>query len=163
MNATARQDVRKLFANIVDLWEERRPGPGLLPSRANFEMADFKPWLGWVSIYDIKYGDAIRFKIRLAGTQVTHIERANNTGRYLDEVFPPDKYPGVFEPYFEALAEKQPVYLQRTVPTLMGYPQVLSKLVLPVAADGRRPDKFINILHYSDTLDHEELAEPLII
>ena len=39
----------------------------------------------------------------------------------------------------------------------------LLAFVLPVAADGHRPDKFINILHYSDTLDHEELSEPLII
>lgn len=163
MLVAEKQTVRNIFANIVDFWEERRPGPGLIPARAHFDMADFRPWIGWVSIYDIEYGDPVRFRVRLAGTKVTLIEQADNTGRYLDEVFPPAQYPDVFSPYREALEKREPVYLQRDVPTLFGFPKTLSKLVLPVSNDGRRPDKFINILHYSDVVDHDEIAEPLVI
>lgn len=163
MSVSAEDSARNLFATIVRLWESRRPGPGLLPSRAQFDMTDFLDWIGWVSIYDIEYGDPVRFRIRLAGTQVTVIEQADNTGRYLDDVFPPKEYPDVFTPYFEAIEKRQPVYLQKSVPTVFGYPKTLSKLVLPVADDGRVPNKFINILHYSDVVDMDDVNEPLVI
>lgn len=163
MTAPAKENVRTIFAAVADLWLQRRPSAGLLPSRSAFDMLDFKPWLGWVSIYDIEYGDPIRFKIRLAGTQVTIIEQADNTGRYLDEVFPPADYPGVFAPYFEALESREPVYLQRTVPTRSGVSKTLSKLVLPVAQDGLRPDKFINILHYSAVIELDAAKQRLVI
>lgn len=159
----AQDSVHNIFSKIVDLWEEKRPAPGRLPARADFDMVDFKPWIGWVSIYDIEYGNPIRFRIRLAGTEITVIEQADNTGRYLDEVFPPDAFPTVFAPYFEALEERAPVYLQRRVPTLFDTDKTLSKLVLPMAQDGGRPDKFINILHYSDIVDYDELDERLVI
>ncbi|RVU38868.1 PAS domain-containing protein [Hwanghaeella grinnelliae] len=163
MSATDQDNVRKIFANIVDLWEARRPGPGLLPARADFDMTDFMDWIGWVSIYEIEYGDPIRFKIRLAGTQVTKIEQADNTGRYLDEVFPPDKHPLVYPPYFEALEIGGPVYLQRDVPTKSGVAKTMSKLVLPVAEDGIRPNKFINILHYAPVSHRDEIDGLVVI
>jgi len=163
MNSTSQDSVREIFADIVDLWEARRPGPGLLPSRADFDMTDFMDWIGWVSIYEIEYGDPIRFIIRLAGTQVTKIEQADNTGRYLDEVFPPKVHPLVYPPYFEALERRGPVYLQREVPTKSGVSKTMSKLVLPVADDGVRPNKFINILHYAPVSRREELAGRVVI
>lgn len=157
MNATSQDSVREIFADIVDLWEARRPGPGLLPSRADFDMTDFMAWIGWVSIYEIEYGDPIRFKIRLVGTNITVIEQADNTGRYLDDVFPPNKHPLVYPPYFEALEIGGPVYLQRQVPTKSGVPKTMSKLVLPVADDGVRPNKFINILYFSNLRKLDEI------
>lgn len=161
---TAPSDNRAVnFAPIVGLWESRRPGPGLLPARQNFDMPDFGPWIGWVSIYQIEYGAPIRFKIRLAGVQVTMIERADNTGRFLDEVFPPAEFPDVHAPYFEALETRLPVTLERRVPTKFGVEKTLSKLVLPVADDGRRSDRFINILHYSDIGDLYERDAPIAI
>ena len=163
MNATSQDSVREIFADIVDLWEARSPGPGLLPARADFDMTDFMDWIGWVSIYEIEYGDPIRFIIRLAGTQVTKIEQADNTGRYLDEVFPPKVHPLVYPPYFEALERRGPVYLQREVPTKSGVSKTMSKLVQPVADDGVRPNKFINILHYAPVSRHEELEGRVVI
>lgn len=162
-NKTEPGQGKVLFAGIVQLWESRRPGPDLLPARKDFDMVDFKPWLGWVSIHQIEYGDPIRFKIRLVGTNITVIEQADNTGRYLDDVFPPEKHPLVYPPYFKALEDRAPVYLQRQVPTRSGIPKTMSKLVLPVADDGRRPDRFINILHYSDIYDLYDRDAPLVI
>jgi hypothetical protein len=163
MNATSQDSVREIFADIVDLWEARRPGPGLLPSRADFDMTDFMPWIGWVSIYEIEYGDPIRLKIRLVGTSITVIEQADNTGRYLDEVFPPQAHPQVYPPYAEALEKRAPVYLQREVPTKSGVSKTMSKLVLPVADDGVRPNKFINILHYAPVDRHDEIEGQVVI
>ena len=145
------------FQTIVTTWEERRPGPGLIPARQAFDMTDFLPWIGWVSIYEIEYGEVPRFKIRLVGTNITRIEQGDNTGRYLDEVFPPAQFPFVYEPYALALKERRPVFNQRIVPTKSNLPKTLSKQVLPVAEDHQTPDKFINILHYEDVHDLDDI------
>ncbi len=173
METPGTDDTEHLFRDIVALWESRRPAPDLMPPRSAFDMLDFKDWLGWVSIYGIEYHKAVasgpythetvRFKILLSGTKVTIIDKADNTHRYLDDVFPPAKHPNVFSPYFDALSKRGPVHLMRTVPTVHGTAKTLAKLVLPVSDDGRTADKFINILHYSAADELFEIEEALVI
>ena len=151
------------FQQIIAIWEQRCPGPGLIPNRKAFDMTDFLPWIGWVSIYDIEDGSPPRFRIRLVGTQITRVDRADNTGRYLDDVFPPNEFPFVFEPYYQSLEERRPVFRQRVVPIRNSVPKTLSKLVLPVAEDFRTPNRFINILHYADLRDLDDLEGPVPI
>lgn len=147
------------FLPIIDLWKQRCPGSGLIPARSDFDMTDFMPWIGWVSIYEIEREPRIRFKIRLSGSLVARVDQKDNTGRYLDEVFPPPKYDFVYEPYMKALKTLQPVFIQRVVPTRHDIPKTLSKLVMPTAADNKVPDKFINILHYADVDDLDDIKE----
>jgi len=133
---------------LVRLWELRRPAPDLLPGRQHFDIPDLKPWLGWINICDVVQGPTRRYRMRLIGSQVAEIEKGNNTGRFLDEVFPPHQYPVVQADYDLALKTKEPAMSRRMVPTSGGIPHMLTKLVLPLASDGRHIDKFLVLLHF---------------
>lgn len=133
---------------LATLWEQRRPGPGLLPGRQHFDIPDMKPWLGWINICDLVEGPPRRYRMRLIGSQIAEIEKGNNTGRFLDEVFPASLYPAVRADYERALESRQPVASRRMVPTPGGVPHMLTKLVLPLATDGSTIDKFLALLHF---------------
>lgn len=143
---------------LVTLWELRRPALDLLPGRQHFDIPDLKPWLGWINICDVVQGPTRRYRMRLIGSQVAEIEKGNNTGRFLDEVFPPNQYPTVQADYETAITTRQPVLSRRMVPTPGGIAHMLTKLVLPLASDGQRIDKFLVLLHFRLPGPHDPLS-----
>ena len=58
------------FADLVRLWQERAPAPDRLPGRADFEVFDFKPWLGRIFIARIER-EPFNLRFSLWGTQLT--------------------------------------------------------------------------------------------
>lgn len=143
---------------LVALWERRRPAPALLPGRQHFDMLDLKPWLGWINICDVVQGPTRRYRMRLIGSQVAEIEKGNNTGRFLDEVFPPHQYPAVQADYDAAIATRGPVLSRRMVQMPSGIAHMLTKLVLPLASDGQLIDKFLVLLHFRLPGPHDPLS-----
>lgn len=137
---------------LIALWESRRPGPGpgLMPSRADFDMPDFRDLLGWVNMSDIEYTPEPRFRIRLEGSHVSELDGGDWTGRYLDEKFDRADHPEVFAPYDEALARREPALMTREVPVGEGRVRHMAKLVLPLARDGTTPDQFISVLYFEN-------------
>lgn len=57
------------FADVVRLWQERAPEGGL-PSRKNFDVFDFKAWLGRIFIARIER-EPFNLRFTLWGTQLT--------------------------------------------------------------------------------------------
>lgn len=133
---------------LVMLWERCRPAPDLLPGRQHFDIPDLKPWLGWINICDVVQGPTRRYRMRLIGSQVAEIEKGNNTGRFLDEMFPPSQYPAVQADYDTAIMTRKPVLGRRIIPIPGGVAHILTKLVLPLASDGQHIDKFLVLLHF---------------
>lgn len=160
---TKKDWARETLDGLADLWRARRPAPDRLPARRDFDMVDFKAVLGWVCIYDVERMAPPRLKIRLEGTAIQELDGAAWTGRYLDEKFPPGRYPRVFEPYERALASRRPVVVHRDVPVRTGTWRHLAKLVLPLADDGVTPDKTIAVLHYAHRLYEDVEPGELVV
>lgn len=142
--------VFEALRRLIALWESRRPGPGLMPARADFDMPDFRDLLGWVCMADIEYTPAPRLRIRLEGSQVCELDGGDWTGRYLDEKFDPAAHPEVFEPYFRAMERREPVLVRREIPIGGDRVRHLAKLILPLARDGVTPDQCINVLYFEN-------------
>ena len=73
---------------MLALWRDRCRD-GRLPARADFEPRDFAGHLGWIVLADVEQ-QPLRFRYRLIGTQVTAMAGRDMSGRYLDEIYPPE-------------------------------------------------------------------------
>ena len=58
------------FAELVGLWQARAPGDGGLPGRTDFDVFDFKHWLGRIFIARIER-EPFNLRFSLWGTQLT--------------------------------------------------------------------------------------------
>ena len=58
------------FAGLVGLWQERAPGEDRLPGRQDFDVFDFKEWLGRIFIARIER-EPFNLRFSLWGTQLT--------------------------------------------------------------------------------------------
>ena len=57
------------FRDLVALWKSRRAGRRL-PARADFDIEDFRAWLGWICLFDVIEGDVFDLQVRLWGTDI---------------------------------------------------------------------------------------------
>lgn len=76
---TYHPDVRAM----IDYWQSVHPEGGLL-GRRDFEPASVKPYLATIRLVDVE-GPPYRFRVRLAGTEITEFYRIDHTGRWFDE------------------------------------------------------------------------------
>lgn len=72
-------------------WEERR-GDRKMPSRADMNPADLKPYLGNIAMVDVLDGGA-EFRYRVVGTLLTQYFLTDPTGKTLSEAWPNPKGP----------------------------------------------------------------------
>ena len=76
------------IADLYDLWDSKRAGR-LLPSRCDFDIADLKPWLGWIALVDVlpnALPDGHDFKYRLVGSKFVRFHCSDPTGKLVSEV-----------------------------------------------------------------------------
>jgi hypothetical protein len=71
---------------IVDYWNAIHPEDGL-PGRQHFDPLDVPNLLSNIRLLDV-VGDPPRFRIRLMGTRLREFFGAEQTGCWLDELFP---------------------------------------------------------------------------
>ena len=102
---------------IVTLWR-RKCGDRLMPSRADFDVFDLRPWLGHISLCDVVPADAgstsgisdeFRFRLRLQGTHLVDAHAADYTGRFLDEAFPVEHLEPLLRPLRRCVVTRRPV------------------------------------------------------
>jgi hypothetical protein len=72
------------FEDLVRVWQDRRRGR-LLPSRHDFDIGDFAPWLGRVFIARVER-DPFDLRFTLWGTQLREWWRVDYTGRTIGEL-----------------------------------------------------------------------------
>lgn len=169
-------DVHSKFDELIALWHSKPKSDAGAPLRKEFDWSDFSSFYGWVVIYEVEnpdqaegraplpeagpadaplhadptgFGHTARFLVRMIGTNVARVHKADHTGKYLDLVFPRDKHPFVFAPIEQAVAEIQPVVTDHPVPVLGGYDMRLTKLLLPFSSNGEQVDHVMGVLYYS--------------
>ena len=133
-------DIREpRLRGLWEYWTGKRAGVAL-PGRAAISPLEMRPWLGNLLLMDVVDGGR-DFRYRLHGTQLVQLFGADLTGRLVGEL-------GVRD-VERLLAEGRTVVASRswhyTEETVVAEKQhiAISKLILPLAADGRAVDMMI--------------------
>jgi hypothetical protein len=138
-----------LHVDLYRYWQGRRRD-GRLPARADIDPTAIVALLPHLTLVDIVDG---RFRYRLVGTKVVEDLGRELTGAFIGaSVQPPDYAAKICAVYEHARSRAVPVFAQGGYRTPTGAVHSVSRLLLPLAADGRRVDMLIvsRVAHYPD-------------
>lgn len=78
----------KRLVDILRYWQDKR-GDRLMPSRRDIDVLELKAHVGRLHFIEVEY-EPFRLRYRLIGTDTTEALDRDMTGRYFDEIYPPD-------------------------------------------------------------------------
>ena len=141
-------DQKRLHA-VYAYWDSKRNGRAM-PSRADIEPADLKPFLPQLVLLDV-VGDPPRFRYRLVGTEVTRVRqglgKGDPTGEFVDDVTHHQGTAAVLAHYRRVVAERRPSIDAGTYTPSPERPWLrFKRLVMPLAADGATVDMLLVVL-----------------
>jgi hypothetical protein len=83
---------------------------GQLPQRADIDPLRMPTkLLPHILLIDVEAGATPRFRWRLLGTHITKVLGRDSTGKYIDDILPPELYDEFVEPLVWAIAKRRPV------------------------------------------------------
>ena len=132
-----------LTGRFYDYWLSIAP-PGALPGRQHVEPEGMAPWLSRLWMLDV-YRDPLRFRCRLAGSDMVRSIGREVTGKWLDEVHPQSVTHKSSRDRLRIVAELGQPTWRRGTPRWPRQPEfrITESLILPLAGDGRTVDKVI--------------------
>jgi hypothetical protein len=134
-------------AALYRYWEARKRGSNL-PSRADIDPAEMKPWLPGLVLVDVsELSSERRITYRVVGTAVCMHRGFDPTGRPVQEGLYGKVRDEVLENYRIAIEERSIVFDYDPTPSRSGCAREIGTLFLPLSGDGKRVDK---ILIYQD-------------
>lgn len=130
---------------IVDYWVSIHPETGL-PGRQHFDPLEVPRLLPNIRLLDVA-GDPPRFKIRLMGTRLREFFGAEQTGSWLDELFPNLDGSITHTELVRTIETREPRW-RRGKPALDIEKDFLDmeRVYLPFAHDGRTVDMILTYL-----------------
>lgn len=129
-----------LHAELYRHWDQKRGGR-LLPARADFDPSEIRTALPHLQLLDIVDG---RFRYRLVGTQVSADIGRDMTGSFAGtNVHPPGYGQAIVDLYERVRRSRRPLFAAAEYETPAGIIQALSRLLLPLGADGRTVDMIL--------------------
>jgi len=130
---------RKLFT----YWQEIK-GDREMPSRADFSPLKLPEILPSIILADV-HRDPLRFKIRLAGTQVVSVSGLEPTGGWVDDFPHTEK---IIDRYSWIVKHKKPYLTEDKLRWVLKNFKKYSGLALPFSTDGENVDIIISCNHY---------------
>jgi hypothetical protein len=133
----------ELTRRFYDYWLSIAPF-GTLPGRQHVVPEQMKAWLSRVWLLDI-YRSPLRFRCRLAGSDMVRSLGHEVTGRWLDEVHPLSVTQADSRDRFRVVAELGRPTWRRGAPRWARQPEfhLIESLLVPLAADGHTIDKIM--------------------
>lgn len=127
-------------------WQTKRRG-GLLPGRNDIDIVDLRPLVGWMHLIDVSHDDPGEWKYRVSGTLVRFDPQRINPSNLRIRDFPSSIYrESLIEDYTAVKFTGVPAY--HNVVALVNFRHYsYSRLILPMAADGRRVDTLLVCIH----------------
>ena len=126
---------------LFDYWRSKTRGR-VMPARADIDPVEMKTLLPYIMLFDVE-GPPLDFRVRLIGTAITAIARADHTGRRLTELA--GKGPGsiAFDSMAQVVHQARPLVVD--TPYVGGQEGVLlrSNVLLPLGGDGATVDKVL--------------------
>lgn len=135
----------RLTRQFYDYWLSISP-PGALPGRQHVVPEHMAPWLSRLWLLDV-YRNPLRYRCRVAGSDMVRSIGAEVTGMWLDEVHPSSVTNPASRDRFRIVAEQGRPTWRRGEPRWARRPEfrITESLLLPLAADGRTVDKIIAV------------------
>jgi len=133
---------------LHNFWVERRQADRL-PGRLEFDPFTFPDLLPWIILHDvIDLGGRRRYRIRVEGTEVAKMFGTHRSGKWLEEVFPPEDAERIHRAYDTVVETREP-RTWRTHATLPSGAIVhYTRLLMPLASDGRNVDRLLGMLEF---------------
>ncbi len=127
---------------LLDLWHAKRRD-GRLPARRDFAFEDFRPWLGWITLLEVR-DDGADFYFTLHGTAAVDRYRIDMTGKKASEL-PANWSKTIIHGYRDVVRLRQPaISRHRLKDSQFEYSWL--RLLLPCADDGRNVDRIIALI-----------------
>lgn len=147
---------------LFDYWRSKFPEKGL-PGRQHLDPVEIPSLLSMLYLVDVVwFGESLRFRYRLLGTDITGRAGRDMTGRWLDEVFPESAtYARIKQVYLDIIETLQPH---------LGLFNILSpgrehiranRIVLPLASDGSSVDMLLGMWVYDDAASQPPRGHPV--
>ncbi|MGH6948510.1 MAG: PAS domain-containing protein [Kiloniellales bacterium] len=95
-----------------------------------------------------------RLRCRLSGTAITHFYGFEATGKYLDDLVPPEVRENRLEIFHRPLATRLPIYYIGRVVTEGRDHWRIARLLLPASSDGAAADILLGAVAYRAASDH---------
>ncbi len=92
---------------LYDYWLDKRAGRRL-PARQDIVAAELKSHLGRIHIIEFEY-EPFRMRYRLIGSKSTELLGRDMTGRYFDEIYPPEILAGMHDLFWWIAQNKAPL------------------------------------------------------
>jgi hypothetical protein len=136
-----------LLGSALAYWNARR-GDRLMPSRRDIDPVGIPPrTLPNLQIIDVIDGGA-RFRYRLIGTATVEAYGEDFTGRYPDEMFPPELRDFIHGVYGEVCSSKAPVFLSNRYVTAKGFELGSKRIYMPLSDDNRDVSHIFGVLKF---------------
>lgn len=132
---------------IHDYWLARKPEDGL-PSRRDIDPTDFPRLLPRIAVIACEEKDGrIRYRYRLAGTEIVTRAGRDPTGKYFEDLYQGDYLATAMALYDDLRASKQPHFSERVFPIGDGESYLrYDRLILPLASDHQTIDQFLLLI-----------------
>lgn len=137
-------------ARLYEYWLDIHPGGDRLPGRQHFDPAELgsrhPALLQHLWLVDVER-NPLRFRLRLVGSAVYMTSPFARAGHYIDEFIDPVSRTETLQASFTTLVETGEPAFRRGRPHGLSNRSArpLSRLSLPLAADGRTVDMILNI------------------
>lgn len=137
--------------DFLSYWQDRRPGPGILPARRHIDPAELKPFLPNVWLLDIQHAP-FRARYRVIGTHLVDITGRDLTGLWIDEIGA-DAAARIY-PSLQRVAElRAPVHFRgQAFYNNADRVRIVEYVLLPLAANGHDVDMVLGHSVYASAL-----------
>lgn len=134
---------------LYDYWRSIHPGGGL-PGRRHFDPVDIPTLLSHLWMIDVAR-EPLRFRFRLLGTEIVKFTGRDDTGRWLDEVYPGFAHSAAYGFYRDCVDSGRPNHRKGVALSRASQRSVAAEqLTLPLAANGRDVDILLIMTLYAD-------------
>lgn len=131
-----------LFAH----WDGARRREGrAIPTRRLLTAESLAPWWPALTLFEFDgepAASSLRFRVH--GGDMVDLDRANHTGKLLEEAYPAEVHDRIRPGYAYVATRRRAIYQSREGSDLRGYPVLYEKLLLPLAG---RDGAFRHILN----------------
>jgi hypothetical protein len=126
------------LAKAHGYWQSKRVD-GLLPARKDLDIIELRPLMGWMHVVEVGGRQPADYTYRLLGTSVRLSHAPNATSFRLGDYAEGPYRDALFEDYSAVCFTGVPAY-QHVVAMLSYVKYSYSRLILPLAEDGRKVD-----------------------
>jgi len=128
---------------LFDYWRSKAPREGVLPGRQHIDPIEIPRLLQYVWLLDV-VDDPRRFRVRLVGTALVQTGTPARTGDFMADFMPPDKRQASLADLERVVQSREPWWFRGPVILRHNtFVQEVERIVLPLAADGRRVDMLL--------------------